>query len=113
MAARWIATTAAVALLVAGCDAASITPTTITSPSPSVATPVPTSATSPAPPSLIGTVNDAAAQACADGFMTRDDLEGYRDALRDLRVDPSSALSRTAVIVECGLNTDEVLDLLP
>ena len=113
MSARWIVPTVAIALFVASCDTASVTSTTGVSPSPTVTAPVPTSGGSPAPPSLITNVNDAAAQACADGSVGRDDIENYKETLRDLLVDPSSALSRTAVIVECGLSTDEVLDLLP
>ncbi len=109
----WIVRTAAIALLAAGCASSSIDPPT--SPSQSIAdtTRLSTTTTSAATPSLIGLVNDAAAQACADGFLTNDDLESYKDALREIRVDPTSALSRTAVIVECGLSTSEVLDLLP
>ena len=109
----WIVRTAAIALLAAGCATSSIDAPTSPSQSIAESTPLSTATTSAGTPSLIGLVNDAAAEACADGFLTNDDLESYRDALRDIRVDPSSALSRTAVIVECGLSTSDVLDLLP
>lgn len=108
---------AAAALLVAGCGSVAIVPTAVTT-----TTPVTASTQPPAPVTtsrasstfdVVGAVNDAAVTACADGLLMPDELDTYRDTLLDLQVDPSSALSRTAVIVECGLSGDAVLDLLP
>ena len=103
------------ALLMAGCG------NSATVPSPPTATAV-TVATQPSIPSttsragasfdVIDAVNDAAVTACADGVLTPNDLDVYRDTLQDFRVDPGSALSRTALIVECGLTDESALDLL-
>ncbi len=114
---RWILMAAALALLAAACeDAATPTPTTTatviadTSPQIQAST---TTTTPAASADLISLVTEAAAAACDDGLLTRQDLEGYKTRLRDLGVDPGSALSRTAAIVECGLTTEEALDRLP
>ncbi len=113
---RWIAMAAALALFAAACeDAVTLTPTTTTTVVADTSPQIQASTTTrtPASADLINLVTEAAAAACDDGLLTRQDLEGYRTRLRDLGVDPGSALSRTAAIVECGLTTEEALDRLP
>lgn len=62
---------------------------------------------------LIDDVSDAASDACGDGTMTSGDLVSYKAAVERLGISPGSALSRTAVIVECGASNDDVLTWLP
>ena len=62
---------------------------------------------------LIDSAVSAAAIACGDGNMTAADLDAYVDMIESLGIAPSSALSRTAVIAECGASDDDVLAWLP
>ena len=111
---RLIATAFVLALLVASCEAtATDTATTAPTVPATTSTRPPSVTTTRSASDLVGSANDAAELACADGLLTRTELETFKATLREIGVDTSSALARTALIVECGLSTDEVLDRLP
>ena len=110
-----------IAVVVSGCGDSSspaasttkATPTTTqASPSTTEATPTTTQAAA-AETDLIDSAAAAAAIACGDGNMTAADLDTYVDTIKNLGIAPSSALSRGAVIVECGASDNDVLAWLP